>query len=29
LRDFVETNEREIADLISSKLLEDYEEDGM
>ena len=30
LRDFVETNERQIADLISSKLLEDYDEgDGM
>lgn len=30
LRDFVETNNRHIADLISSKLLEDYDEaDGM
>eukprot|EP00903_Cladosiphon_okamuranus_P006381 g6246.t1 len=30
LRDFVETNNRQIADLISSKLLEDYDEaDGM
>ncbi len=30
LRDYVETNERQIADLISSKLLEDYDEgDGM
>lgn len=30
LRDFVQTNNRQIADLISSKLLEDYDEaDGM
>lgn len=30
LRDFFETNRRHIADLISSKLLEDYDEaDGM